>query len=507
MMPGEDSDDSVLAPLTPPQRRVFLSSVFQEISPDGGTQGYFGLRRTIYDIGEQEGVPVWVAEVDREDLGRDTPWTKNLTACIEVLIDSPLLIVILSHRAGRPVDLGELGSAASSIFEVELFHASQWKVPTVFYVVRGYEPAPELTNLISILRLQENKNWFVLDENEIERHVRSLLRHFKTGTLAEDWALRAIPDRLSDGKSFAAVEQEIQSDTLSFIGRFGPRDRSDFNMRRVDRFLGLARKEAEGGNNVDRLSYLWMAMRDLSIGEAWELARAEKWVELCEQWPSVAAWLGLHGPLNTGVSAAFHTQNDLRSRGFFRDREFPYGPYASEFYSMGLACETPRWQRRRFAAAVQLASRHTALHAHDPSGALAIRASANLRLAWLGRPWLVWSALSDYRRVCRIREKIGADNSVVGEALVESAFAEFQVARFVPWKRTSALARMREGVALLESKITPPRAGFAVRAKRKFALALEQAGFRDEAEAQKKGAAELATRYGMLGQLRQMRDR
>ena len=129
MIPREDTDDSVLVPLTPRQHRVFLSSVFEEISPDGRTQGYFGLRRTIYDIGEEEGVPVWVAEKERKDLGRDTPWTKNLTACIEVLVDSPLLIVILSHRAGSPVNLGEIGSAASSIFEVELFHASQGRWP------------------------------------------------------------------------------------------------------------------------------------------------------------------------------------------------------------------------------------------------------------------------------------------------------------------------------------------------------------------------------------------
>jgi hypothetical protein len=418
-----------------------------------------------------------------------------------VLYESPLLIVLLSGRTGSPLWLGEIGPAASSIFEVELFHASQKQVRAVYYVVKNYEPSPELLNLINILRLRENANWFVLTENEIEQHARSLFRQLRANGIPAEWAPAAIADRLSDGKSFPKIQDEITSTALSFIGKFGPRERSDFDMRRVEKLLGNAAEAATQASFTDQLSYLWMAMRELSIGQASELARTQKWIDLANQWPFVAAWLGLHGPLATGVSGAFHTQNELRQLGFAADRPFPYGAYASEFYSMGKACATPLWKKRRFSAAIDLATRHASLHPDDPTGALAIRASAKLQLAQLGKPWLACGAIADYRRVCRIRERNGANDSAIGEALVESAYAEFHVS---PLLRRYELGRMREGVRLMEKEILLSRAGFIVRAKRKFSDALKKFGSLDEAEEQLKQATEIGRKYGVLGQLSQL---
>jgi hypothetical protein len=319
---------------------------------------------------------------------------------------------------------------------------------------------------------------------------------------AEQWRLRLLPDHLSDERSFADVSKEIHSTRLSFIGRFVPRNRDDFNGTRFKELMSLA---AGATSKVDHLGFLWMAMRELSIG-GWDPARSEEWRELANQWPSTAAWLGLHGVLNTGVLAAFHTQSDLAGKAPVDSKIFPYGPFASEFYSTGLICETSVWKARRFRAAVELATRHAAQSA-DPSGAIAIRASAKLRLAQLGRPWLIPDALGDYRKVWRTREKNGVTASAVGEALVEYGFAQFQVRSRIHIGEGAALQRMREGVRLLESDARPGRVGFLVRGKRKFAYALAQAGQHDEATLEKQAADDLGRLHGILGQLNRDEER
>ncbi len=164
------------------------------------------------------------------------------------------------------------------------------------------------------------------------------------------------------------------------------------------------------------------------------------------------------------------------------------------------------WKARRFHAAVELATRHAAQTA-DPSGAIAIRASAKLRLAQLGRPWLIPDALGDYRTVWRAREKHGATASAVGEALVEYGFAQFQVRSRIHIGEGAALRRMREGVRLLESDASPERIGFLVRGKRKFAHALAQAGRHDEAASEQRAADELGRLHGILGQLNSDEER
>ncbi len=307
--------------------RVFVSSVYAELRSDGPGLQHFGLRGALWELGQQIGVPVWVAEYC--GISNDIDWATATKACLDELSKSDLLLVLLAHRSGTPVLMSEeLGKTASSIFEVELFYASQWRIPTVFYVLRGYEPEDELAHLIRILGLQNERSWFQLDESAVIAEARTLLTSIRSAPIKQ-WRVRFLPDRLSDERSFADVSKEIQSTRLSFVGRFAPQNRHDFSAARFKELIALA---AGVTSKVDQLGFLWMAMRELSIG-GWEPTRGEEWRELAHRWPSTAAWLGLHGVLNTGVLAAFHTQSDLAAKVPLNGAAFPYGPFASEFYS------------------------------------------------------------------------------------------------------------------------------------------------------------------------------
>ena len=141
--------------------RVFVSSVYAESRPDGLRLQHFQLRRALWEMGSQIGVPVWVAEYC--GVSNNIDWATAIKVCLDELSKSDLLLVLLAHRSGTPVLMSEdLGRTASSVFEVELFYASQWRIPTVFYVLRGYEPEDELASLIRILRLQSERGWFQL---------------------------------------------------------------------------------------------------------------------------------------------------------------------------------------------------------------------------------------------------------------------------------------------------------------------------------------------------------
>jgi hypothetical protein len=288
---------------------------------------------------------------------------------------------------------------------------------------------------------------------------------------------------------------------LSFLSGYKPGVEGSPSLPRADLLLREADPAGGGGQSTyaDRLSRLWLALRELAQVPAEDIDRemAARWIRLCELWTSSAAWLRLHGPLELGVLATFHTRVDLRNRGFIVEPEFPYGPYASEAYSIAKYSERPSWQRRRFQASRQLATKQIALQSADASGAFGIRASATMQLARLGRPWLVPQGLLDYRSMWRIRRKLGASDSEIGEALVELAYAEFMVGRRVRWLRNQSLAKLREGLALMEADRPHLRPGFVKRAKLKLADALAAAGELDKAGVQRSELAEFARTHGL----------
>lgn len=503
MMPAMTSPISEVTAKGP---RVFLSSTYKERFPHAAEHYYFGLRRQLYELGRELGITIWVHEcvehtgpANARDKESSPDWIAAIEECLQELSQSDLVVVVLGHRAGTPIEIDDEGNTAASVLEVELFYASLKRIPVVFYALRGYEPDTELLNLIEVLDLKGSKNWFEIDERDVLADVRALLAGFPAAA-SEEWKLRFFHDRLANRTSFLDLNREIYSSKLSFIGRFAPRSAMNYSPARFYRLLGLA--EQEPAHNASRLGLLWMALREVSVG-GWRDDRADEWQHICDRWPAAAAWTGIHGTLSTSTLAAFHTRNDLlRRRGRLPEEDigFPFGPMASELYSMGLICETPRWKRRRFEAAIKLATRH--LDRHPGGGALGIRASAHLRLAQLGRPWHIYSALSDYREGYRVRERSGASASALGESLSEWAFAEFQLRNRIHFRVEATLNKLREGVRLMETAPDPHKIGFLIRGKRKLAQALSQVGQHDEAAVEHREAEELARSFGILGQLK-----
>lgn len=242
--------------------RVFLSSAYREISPDETGLRYFGIRQRLHALGDELEIPVWVHECVRQnepdralDRDRKPDWIVAVEECLEELSRSDLVIVVLGHRAGTRVVMGEAGETAASVLEAELFYANLKRIPVVFFALRGYEPDPELSNLIEILELRRNKNWIEIDENDIYTEVKALLTNFHSvGT--EAWRLRFFHDRLARNRSFSNVRREIYSHELSFIGRFASHGKIRYNPERFKRLLGLSDVVT---HKASQLGFLWMA--------------------------------------------------------------------------------------------------------------------------------------------------------------------------------------------------------------------------------------------------------
>jgi hypothetical protein len=481
--------------------KVFVSSVYSEPAIPGSGK-HFHIRRRIQEIAREEGIDAWLAEYKGHN-DPSLPWTQIIDRCVNALIDSELFLSVLCERSGSRLALDSRhGSAVSSVFEIELFYASLRLKPSFFFIVRGYEPEPELRSLIQLLRLDDGGHWFVGSENDIDNEIRALFRAIVAGRNLPG-LLPNFCDLIAPSRSFREIEKETHSEQLSLIGRFPPTDRSGYSPQRVGYLLDEAEK-AE--SRTDQLSRLWMALRDLSRPdfESGDRQMTALWARLARQLPTVSAWLGLHGPLNLGVVAAYQTQNALRRLGSLSAAEFPFGPFASEFYSIGLNHAHYFWKRRRFAAAERLATHHAELHPDDPSGALSIRGHARLRLAALGEAWKAWSGLNDFREVCSLREKQGADKGSMGEALFNLGLAEYQLSRLTWRKQKPAIARMREGIANMETCLSPNTAGHLVSSQRKLADVLARLCYIDDSAEVRARATKLARQYGLLDQLRRL---
>jgi hypothetical protein len=483
--------------------KVFISSVYEDARVESDRR-HLQIRTKIERLGfwVRPQVDPWIAEYKVPGLN-EQGWREIVDACVHALHDSDLMIVLLFRRAGSAVEIDSLGPSPVSVLEVELFHASLRRLPVLFFQAADFVPELRLAALITLLRrLTPSSHWFLGTEREIEAQVVDLLENMHRERRLPA-GISGFCDALSDEVSFARVEREIASSRLSFLDGFAPGSPGPLSLDRVDLLLSEAADLAGTGQgtHVDRLSRLWFALRELAQlpCEALDEHLAARWVRLCELWTSAAAWLRLHGPLQLGVLATLHTRVQIRNAGFIPQADFPFGPFGSEAYSIAKASDTRDWKVRRFEAAVKLASKQIGLAQRDPSGAFGIRASAKMQLAQLGRPWLGVGGLSDYRRMLRTREKAGASDSEIGEAMAELGYAEFALARLLSLKGRAALARMREGVALLDGDHPERRPGFVARGKLKLAEALERSGINDEAERQRRDVEALRARHGLPG--------
>lgn len=483
--------------------KVFISSVYEDARVESDRR-HLQIRAKLERFGfwVRPELDPWIAEYKVPGLN-ERGWRAIVDTCVHALHDSDLMIVLLFRRWGSAVEIDCLGPSPVSVLEMELFHASLRRVPVLFFQAADFVPEPRLAALITLLRrMIPAAHWFLGTEREVEAQVIEVLENL--------YHERSLPagisgfcDALSDEVSFAQVEREISSSRLSFLEGFAPARPGPLSLDRVDLLLAETAELAGTGEGtyVDRLSRLWLALRDLAQqpSEALDEKLARRWVRLCELWTNAAAWLRLHGPLELGVLATLHTRVQIRDAGFIPVTDFPFGPFGSEAYSIAKVSDRRDWKVRRFEAAVRLASKQIDITPRDPSGAFGIRASAKMQLAQLGRPWVGVSGLFDYRRMLRTRERIGASDSEIGEAMAELGYAEFAVARRFSLRGKAALARMRDGVALLDADQPERRPGFVVRGKQKLAEALEMSGIADEAAQQRSDIETLRARHGLPG--------
>lgn len=478
--------------------QVFIASVNEEgRSPDN--ERYLELRAHINALHFKEVEP-WVAECKVPDLQKEG-WRAIVDTCVKALHRSDLMVVLLYRRHGTLINVDTLGPSPVSHFEIELFHACLRRIPVLFFRAIDFDPDPKLKAVLDLLqRIMPPQCWILCAERDLARQVIETLRAISETNSLPD-RISGFCDALSDRRSFQRVDREIVSTRLSFLHDYSPGGAGDLSLPRADLLL----REAEAlvgtgeGSYVNRLSRLWLALRELSQHpvEALNQEIADRWLRLCELWASPAAWLHLHGPLELGVLATLHTRVNLRQAGFLPDHMFPFGAFASEAYSIAKLSETSSWQRRRFRAARTLATKQIANAAEDPSGAYGVRASATMQLAQRGAPWMAAAGLWDYRQMVKIRERAGASPSSVGEAYVELGFAEFAIGRALPWLRRAGLDRMREGVAMLVADHPELRAGFVKRGRLKLAEALADVGLHDEAQAQRIALKEFAKAQGL----------
>ena len=479
--------------------RVFIASAHKE-GPSEGDARYLEVRRKIEQLGLRPRLDPWLAEYADPDLVR-RGWRSIVDTCVHALHNSDLMVVLLFRRWGNAIEIDTHGPSPVSYLEIELFHASLRRIPIIFFQAEDFIPEPRLQSMIQMLgRVTSPRQWVKAPAKEIERRLLDTLKYLsKEGQLPP--GMTGFCDALSDKVSFRSVDQEVNSSGLSFLQGFRPEEAGSVSLDRVDLLLSETEQLSGGGEGsfVDRLSRLWLALRDLAQqpSEALDESVARRWIRLCELWTSSAAWLHLHGPLELGVLATLHTRVQLREAGYLREDDFPFGAFASEAYSIAKTSDTLSWQRRRFEAARRLATKQISLVPEDPSGAYGIRASASMQLAQRGKPWLGATGLLDYKRMLETRKRIGASNSEIGEAKVELGYAQFAFGRRLPWTRRYALQQLRDGVAMLEADRPGVRAGFVKRAKIKFADALERSGLLDEAREQREGLEVFIRKHGL----------
>jgi hypothetical protein len=485
---------------------VFLSSLFQE--EDSEKHRYtLGIRKKLWEFGRSSGIPVWAADngftYPKSFWDGKSPLEK-IDLYVDALYRARVVVCILTRRHGSLVEITpDAGAYPASYFEVELFHASLGRKPIIVCQIDGYEPEAELRLMEDLLAGTVSRNrWIRGSEDDVAKNVCDLLRDLRDGAL--DWAQLDVASHAGDSLAArcdtGSAAKTIASSNLSLLERFHPRSDMEFSQARVARALALPTASFRS-----QATRLWLAIRELSKLSVPQMDGeiAGYWSEVAGGWSSAAAWMGLHGDLQLGVLAGLHTQVALISAGKL-DAPFPYGPLASEEYSIGKRCDGWYWRRRKFALAGKLASLQLAHGSGDPSGSYGVRASAHLQLALLGLPHHAFLGLNDYRHMLDYRERNAQSPSSLGEAEVEYGFCLFYFSRIFPWLRKSSLEHIERGISLMRSDSGIARTGFLIRGLRKAVQVYGILGDRQRVLELKAEARGLARSSGAYDQLRQM---
>lgn len=457
------------------------------------------LRLRIWEQGQRSGTPVWVSEIDARDqfVGRDLEYIQ--VACLKQVRAAPKFICLLDGSFGNTAERDE---AKISILELELATAAFSKRDIWIFLLAPYEnPDPRIVSLLEAIKTScpAVRIKGPLSHHQVLANIAWILEPLgatpetlRVGSLVQDLARKRSP----------ALNFHLNIHDVQFLnGTFAPVFRSAPDRELIARLLERAAVETVIPNKLARL---WIAVRHLSAVPFTEQRFEEYlpyWESALGMWSSASAWYGLHGHFYLGRLASINSLSTIRLRMPERMRETlgppsifaDAGAAASEYSSISKLVPS-RWQQWRLLRKA-LWNCNAALGSSsfsDQSGLLDIRGHIKLRLL---NPV---GGLRDLKRALAMR--LDQDDSAhrIGESQVHLGRAYVHCRQYHKAERL-----LQDGVAKL---LTTDKHPFTVQALRHLAVFHGRVGRKKEAVVTLRQAQDIAARYEIEGQLRQIED-
>jgi len=484
---------------------AFISSFYQEEKfKDHHDSPLWRVRRDVFRLKEADEFSTfrseyadreiaWVAEWSEPGLGTGLPAVDRL---VEVLTQSDLYVCILADTRrgdkehGSAIKVGDLISA-TSYFEIELYAAVMQQKEPYLFIQEGFSPGPRLEYLLRLLSFAF-PNWKLQRPKPPETIVREvsqlILDHIRQPKkLVLPLRQKLVREFYVDRAKKAPPGHEMDN-VLFLDGQFEPRQK----LPQKDLVQTLLAEYESIPEMQRKLSRMWIAARELMSAsyqpkEVQADSRLKDFLPLWEKvlafWTGAASWSGWHGHLYAGTVAPINSQAVIRSQ--MPGANPPNEALASAYYSVSrfMPLGFPRLQclLRSFRYIQE------AIHAKGKPTAnqLAIRGSIWLRFG--NGP----SAVHDFKKMLKMREREAASEEVVADAMVHLGFGYLFCGRWFTGRDY-----LKRGV----DAMNPNHAAIA-RAKRKLAIAYKLTGKRPEYEKFKHEADADAIRLGALDQI------
>jgi hypothetical protein len=430
-----------------------------------------GLRHAIKELGDECGLPIWVAEADCPGLlpksGVDQLQTVDV--CMAAISQAQTFIAVLDGSLGTNLDpYGR--NLETSYIEMELFHAAFLGKPVhVFGIGRiaDQSPAGRLLNILQFA-YPDTTRTDVDHPKDVLREVRRLLdaeRRWKRQPRFMARRARNLVGALGRSRHLDwdnhRLWQELRFlDGMTAGGRLPDLDAIGVLLDEAERSVGSERKIARA----------WMAIRELMTApytEAVDPRILSLWDRALSRWASWSAWYGMHAHLFLGHPAALGSLSIVRSRLAAAGRRQTdtdghtaslNGAFASCYYS--LSKMAPRLHQQSYLERAQRYVDEGLADSSAPhsSGLRALSGSIALRRGD------VQGAIHHFETALAVAERSLCSDARAGELRAELGWAQVRA-----FATKVGVANLRRGV---KEMMTGHQAGFIVRGKKKLALGL-----------------------------------
>jgi hypothetical protein len=283
------------------QRRAFVASRLL---------GLEDLRHRIWELGQRNGIPLWLSDIDGKSrfAGKDLDYIQ--VACLKQVRSAAKFICLLDGSFGTAWNEGQI-----SILELELAMAAFSKRDIWIYRLAPFDnPDPRIISLLSAIKVAFPAARFkgpltheqVLDSiARLLDSVNSTPETLRVGPLVQNFARVRSP----------TLNYHLNLRDVQFLnGTFAPLLDQLPDKDVVARLIS----QAEGENVIpEKLGRLWVAIRHLSAAPFSEGQFAEYlplWERALSKWASASAWYGLHGHFFLGRAATTERAGARKSR-------------------------------------------------------------------------------------------------------------------------------------------------------------------------------------------------